>query len=63
MKIKPSQHIFKKYTYISNFMKLDQMGAELFHADRQMDMTKLLVAFRNFVSTPKSDHVEVTAVQ
>jgi len=44
-------------------MKLYPMGAELFHADGQMDMMKLLHAFRNFVSTPKSDHVEVTAVQ
>ena len=24
------------------------MGAELFHADRRTDMTKLVVAFRNF---------------
>ena len=33
------------------------MGAELFHADRrtdkQTDMTKLIVAFRNFANTPK----------
>jgi len=37
------------------------MGAELFHADRQIhrgmerrtDMTKLIVTFRNFVSTIK----------
>jgi len=43
-------------------MKLYPMGAELFHADGRMNMTKILVAFRNFVSTPKSDHVEVTAV-
>ena len=44
-------------------MKLYPMGAELFHADRQVHMTKLLVAFHNFVSTPKSDHVKVTAVR
>jgi hypothetical protein len=44
-------------------MKLCPMGTELFHADGQMNMTKLLVAFRNFLNTPKSDHVEVIAVQ
>jgi hypothetical protein len=44
-------------------MKLYQMGAKLFHVDGQMDMTKLSVVFRNFVSAPKSDHVVVTAVQ
>jgi hypothetical protein len=29
------------------------MGAELFHADEQTDMTKLIAAFRNFVNWPK----------
>ena len=29
------------------------MGAELFHADGQTDMTKLIVAFRNFANAPK----------
>ena len=29
------------------------VGAELFHADGQMDMTKLIVAFRNFANAPK----------
>jgi len=33
---------------ISNFMKIRQLGAELFHADRQTDMTKLIVAFPIF---------------
>jgi hypothetical protein len=30
------------------------MGAELFHADRQTDMTKLVVAFSNFAKAPKN---------
>jgi hypothetical protein len=30
------------------------MGAELFHADRRTDMTKLVVAFRNFANAPKN---------
>ena len=29
-------------------MKIRRVGAELFHADGQTDMTKLMVAFRNF---------------
>ena len=37
-------------------MKILAVGAELFHAnartDRQTDMTKLMVAFRNFSETP-----------
>jgi Fe-S-cluster formation regulator IscX/YfhJ len=43
-------------------MKIRSVGAELFHADEQMDgridrytyMTKLIVAFRNFSNAPKS---------
>jgi len=30
-------------------MKILPVGAELFHADRLTDMTKLIIAFRNFV--------------
>ena len=37
-------------------MKIRPMGAELFHADGrtdgQTDMTKLIVAFRNFAEAP-----------
>ena len=29
------------------------MRAELFHADRRTDMTKLIVTFRNFANAPK----------
>jgi hypothetical protein len=35
-------------------MKIRPVGAELFHADGQTDMTKLIVAFRNFVNAPES---------
>ena len=36
-------------------MKIRSFGAELFHADKQTqtDMTKLVVAFHNFVNTSK----------
>jgi hypothetical protein len=35
-------------------MKIRPVGAELFHADGQTDMTKLIVAFRNFANAPKT---------
>jgi hypothetical protein len=43
---------------MSYFVKILAVGAELFHADRQTDrqtnMTKLIVTFRNFVTAPKN---------
>ena len=30
------------------------MGAELLHADGQIDMTKLILAFRNFANVPNN---------
>jgi len=41
---------FSKNPQILNFMKVRQVGAELFHADRRTDgrdMKKLIVIFRN----------------
>jgi hypothetical protein len=38
----------------SNFMKIHPVGAYLFHADRQTDMTKLIVPVCNFANAPKS---------
>jgi hypothetical protein len=34
-------------------MKIRLVGAELVHTDGQTDMTKLIVAFRNFANAPK----------
>ena len=49
---------FSKNTQISNFVKIQQLGAGSFHedgrTDRQTDITKLIVAFRNFVNAPKN---------
>jgi len=36
-------------------MKIRLLGAELFHADGQTDMTKI-VAFRKFAKAPKKVH-------
>jgi hypothetical protein len=47
-----------KNTYISNFMKIRPMEAELFHEDARTDgrtdMTKLTVAFRKFENASKN---------
>jgi hypothetical protein len=37
-------------------MKIRQVGAELIHADRRTDMTKLIVVFRHFSHVPKTVH-------
>jgi hypothetical protein len=39
----------------SNFMKIRPVGDELSHADGQTDMTKLIVAYRNFTTAPKNE--------
>jgi hypothetical protein len=41
-------------------MKIRSLGAEMFHADRQTqtDMTKLMVAFHNFVNTSREGNGE-----
>ena len=54
MKLELSLDRFTKITQISNFMKICLVGAGLFHADGQIDMTKLIVAFRNFSNMPKN---------
>jgi hypothetical protein len=38
---------------VSNFVKSLLEVAELFHANGGIDMTKLRVAFRNFVKAPE----------
>jgi hypothetical protein len=35
-------------------MEIRSVGAELFHADRQTDMTKLIIAFHKYANAPKS---------
>jgi len=42
--------VSKKNTQISNFMKFHPLGAELFNEDGRTDVTKLMVAFRNFAN-------------
>jgi len=51
-KVEFSEWILEKNTQI-NSIKLRPMGAEFFHADGQTDMTKPVVAFRNFANSWK----------
>ena len=44
-----------KNTQISKFMKIRPVGAELFHADGQTDVAKVIVTFRNFANAPRND--------
>jgi len=37
-----------------NFTKIRPVGTKLFHTDGRTDMTKILVAFRNFANAPKN---------
>ena len=53
MELEKSSRQISKNTEISNFIKIRPVGAQLFHADRRTDMTKLIVAFRNFAYLPK----------
>jgi hypothetical protein len=39
-------------------MKIHPVGAELFHTDGRTDMTKLIVAFRNFANAPNYNSTE-----
>ena len=52
---------FSEHPHISNFMKIRQLGAELFHADGQTDMTTLRVAVRKFANVPKNHSDSTTS--
>ena len=43
---------------MSNFTKIRPVGAEMCHADGQTDMTKLIIAFRNFAKAPKNGYMD-----
>jgi hypothetical protein len=54
---------FSKNTHISNFMKIRSVGAELFQAYGQTDMTKLIVAFRKVCERVKQKTTKVFFVK
>jgi hypothetical protein len=59
------RHIFEKF--VENLMKIRPVGAELFHKDRrkdrQIDMAKLIIAFRNFANAPNKWTTPMTRCQ
>ena len=56
MKLEFSRQTFEKKTELSNIMKIRSVGADLFHADGQTNMTKIIVPFRNSAKATKNDH-------
>jgi len=54
MKLEFFRHIFAKYSNIK-FNYIRPVGSEVFHADRQTNMIKLVVAFRNFAKALKNE--------
>ena len=52
---------FRKINEVSNFINIRSLGAELLPTDGQTDVTKLIVAYRNFANAPKkSQHFVFT---
>jgi len=45
---------FSTNAQILDFVKIRPVEADLFQADGQADMTKLIAAFRNFANAPKN---------
>jgi hypothetical protein len=56
MMLQFSRKIFEKYSY-AKFHEIRRVGAQLLHVDGrtygQTDMTKLIVAIRNYAHAPK----------
>ena len=55
--------MFSKNTPISHFMKILPVWCEFCHADRRTDMTKLIVALRNFANAPSSEGLHSSSDQ
>jgi len=47
MQLELSRQVFEKHSNMK-FYKAHPVGAELFHAGGQMDITRLIVVLRNF---------------
>jgi len=66
MKFEFSREILEKYSNI-NVMKIRPVQVELFHVERRRDgrtdVTKLIVAFRNFAKGPKNSPYRMSKPQ
>jgi hypothetical protein len=47
-------HAFSKNAEIPNFIKIPKVGAEMLQDGGRTDMTKFIVAFRNFSNVPEN---------
>jgi len=52
LKLEFSPQIIEKCSDIK-FLEIRLVGAKLFYRDRRTDTTKVMVAFRNFVKSPR----------
>jgi hypothetical protein len=57
MKLEFSGQFLKKNIPISDFIQIYPVGEELVHVDRHTDMTKLLVALRNFATCLQTNKI------
>ena len=53
MTLECSRQSFEQYSYIK-FHENPSVATELFQANRRRDVTKLMVAFRDFANSPKN---------
>jgi hypothetical protein len=53
MKLGFSRQDFEKYS-IPNYTEIRPLGAELYPAEGQTDVTELIVGFSNFANAPKN---------
>jgi hypothetical protein len=54
---------FSKNSKMSDFMNIRLIGAAVFNANGQTDMTKIIAAFINFENTPKSAELSLVICQ
>jgi hypothetical protein len=54
MKLEFSRQILEKLSSAEFYKKIRPIAAKFFHAGRQTDMTKIIIAFRNFANAPKN---------
>jgi hypothetical protein len=50
---------FQKNIQILNFIKIRQVEADFFHAERRTDLVKQIVAFHCFAKAPKQKKIQL----
>ena len=62
MTLEVSRKIFEKFFNIKFYKSPSMQPSSSMRTDRQRDMTKLTVAFRNFTNVPYNDFVKILSV-